>query len=61
VIGNVCNLAARLCDAAASGQIVIEPRAAAAVEHLVKMEPVGELQLKGFHKAVPATNVICLL
>jgi adenylate cyclase len=61
VIGNVCNLAARLCDAAASGQIVIEPRVAAAVEQLVKMELVGELDLKGFHKPVPATNVVSLL
>jgi adenylate cyclase len=60
-IGTVTNLAARLCDAAASGQIVIAPRVGAAVEHLVEMEPVGDLNLKGFHKPVAATNVGCLL
>jgi adenylate cyclase len=59
-IGSVTNLAARLCDAAASGQIIISPRVGSTVEHLVDMEPVGDLQLKGFHKAVAATNVVCL-
>ena len=59
-IGTVPNLAARLCDAATSGQIVIAPRVAAAVEHLVDTEPVGDLQLKGFHKPVAATNVVSL-
>jgi class 3 adenylate cyclase/CheY-like chemotaxis protein len=60
-IGTVTNLAARLCDAAASGQIVIAPRVRAAVDHLVEMEPVGDLNLKGFHKPVAATNVGCIL
>jgi adenylate cyclase len=60
-IGTVTNLAARLCDAAASGQIVIAPRVRTAVEHLVEMEPVGDLNLKGFHKPVAATNVGCIL
>jgi len=56
-IGTVTNLAARLCDTAASGQIMIAPRVRAAVEHLVEMEPVGDLNLKGIHKPVAATNV----
>jgi adenylate cyclase len=56
-IGTVTNLAARLCDTAASGQIVIAPRVRAAVEHLVEMEPVGDLNLKGIHKPVAAANV----
>jgi adenylate cyclase len=60
-IGTVTNLASRLCDAASSGQIVIAPRVAAAVEQVVKLEPVGDLQLKGFHKPVAATNVVCPL
>jgi class 3 adenylate cyclase len=59
-IGTVTNLAARLCDAAASGQIVISPRVAAAVEHVAAMEAVGDLHLKGIHKPVAATNVVCL-
>jgi adenylate cyclase len=60
-IGTVTNLAARLCDVATSGQIVIAPRVAAAVDHLVKLEPVGDLQLKGIHKPVAATNVISFI
>jgi adenylate cyclase len=59
--GTVINLAARLCDTAASGQIVIAPRVRAAVEQLVEVEPVGDLNLKGIHKPVAATNVVCLL
>lgn len=59
--GTVINLAARLCDSAASGQIVIAPRVAAAVDQLVKMEPVGDLNLKGVHKPVPAASVVGLL
>jgi hypothetical protein len=36
---------------------VIAPRVRAAVEHLVEMEPVGDLNLKGIHKPVAAANV----
>jgi adenylate cyclase len=60
-IGTVTNLAARLCDTAASGQIVISPTVRAAVEPLVAVEPVGDLHLKGIHKPVAATNVVSLL
>jgi adenylate cyclase len=60
-IGTVTNLAARLCDAAASRQIVIAPRVALAVEQVAEMEPVGDLHLKGIHKPVAATNVVSLL
>jgi adenylate cyclase len=59
--GTAINLAARLCDAAASGQILISPPVRAAVEQLVEAEPAGDLQLKGIHKPVAATNVISLL
>jgi adenylate cyclase len=59
--GTVINLAARLCDSAAAGQIVIAPRVRAAVEQLVEVEPVGDLNLKGFHNPVAATNVVSLL
>lgn len=61
VIGNVANLAARLCDEAASGQILISARVRTAVEHLAEVEPAGDFQLKGFHKPVPAGNVVGLL
>jgi len=46
-IGTVTNLAARLCDAARDGQILISQRVAAAVEGQVRLEPVGEIALKG--------------
>jgi adenylate cyclase len=57
-IGPVTNLAARLCDRAQPGQILISERAYAAVAGLVAAEPVGELTLKGFGRPVPAYNVV---
>jgi adenylate cyclase len=60
VMGNVCNLAARLCAVAADGQIVISARVRTAVEQMAELEHVGDLELKGFHKPVPAANVISL-
>jgi len=59
-IGTVTNLAARLCDAARGGQILVSQRVFAAVEGRVEAEPVGELGLKGFLKPTPAFNVVRL-
>ena len=56
-IGTVTNLAARLCGEAEGGQILISQRVCAAVEALVIAEPVGDLALKGFVKAVPAFSI----
>ncbi len=56
-IGTVTNLAARLCAEAKAGQILIPQRLLSAVEHLVEAEPVGELTLKGFRRAVHTYNV----
>jgi class 3 adenylate cyclase/CheY-like chemotaxis protein len=56
-IGVVCSLAARLCAHAAGGQTLVSQRIRGAVEDLVNAEFVGELQLKGFHRPVPAFNV----
>ena len=56
-VGSVVNLAARLCSEAQGGQILLAPKALAAVEGAVSAEPVGELTLKGFHKPVPAYAV----
>lgn len=55
--GSVANLAARLCDQARDGQILVEPRVHASVNGRVALEPVGELTLKGFQRPVPAFNV----
>jgi len=57
-IGTVCNLAARLCGEAKSGQILLPQRLLGMMENLVEVEAVGELSLKGFHRPVLAYNVI---
>jgi adenylate cyclase len=59
-IGAVTNLASRLADEAAGGQILITQRLHAEVEDDVEVEPVGELTLKGFRTPVPAFNVIAV-
>jgi len=59
-IGPVTNLASRLCDEARSGQILISQRVYAMVEDLVEVEPLGDLDLKGFLKPVSAFNVVAI-
>ena len=59
-IGTVTNLAARLCGEAKAAQILISQRLLATVEDLVEVEPAGDLVLKGFHRPVPAHNVLRL-
>ena len=54
------NLAARLCGEAKPGQVLVSQRVLASVEDLATAEPVGELQLKGFLRPVPAFNLIAL-
>jgi class 3 adenylate cyclase/AmiR/NasT family two-component response regulator len=56
-IGTVCNLAARLCDAAADGQILVSKRIAGAVEGSVILEEIGDPTLKGLSQPVTAYNV----
>ena len=57
-IGTVSNVASRLCDEAEPGQILISPRVLAAVENTVKVEPVGEFELKGIRRPLAAYNVL---
>jgi class 3 adenylate cyclase len=57
-IGTVCNVASRLCDEAAPGQILISSRVLMAVEHAVKAEPVGEFAIKGIRRPMVAYNVL---
>src|SRR5947199_1972140 len=56
-IGTVCNLASRLCDQAADGQVLISKRVAGAVEADVRLEEIGDLALKGLSQAVAVFNV----
>jgi adenylate cyclase len=58
VLGSVTNLAARLGDEAGSGQILVSQRAYAALESRVEARPVGELQMKGFGRAVQAHELV---
>lgn len=59
-IGTVTNLASRLCDEAAGGQILIAQRLFAEIEDEVEAEPSGEYTLKGFARPVPAFNVVAV-
>ena len=57
-IGTVTNLAARLCDAAGPGQVLVSQRVLAATEDAVQAERIDDLPLKGFSKPVRVFNVV---
>ncbi len=59
-IGPVSNLASRLCDEAKSGQILVSQRVLGMLGELVEVESVGDLDLKGFHRAISAHNILKL-
>ncbi len=59
-IGTVTNLAARLCDVASAGQMLVSQRVHAAVEDLVVSTEVKELQLKGFSRPITAYSIVGL-
>jgi adenylate cyclase len=59
-IGAVTNLAARLADEAAGGQILIAQRLYAEVEDAVEVEAVGEFTLRGFQRPIAAFNVVAV-
>ena len=57
-VGPACNLAARLCGEAKDTQILVAQRVFAKVEASIEAAPVGDLVLKGFHRPVPAYNIL---
>lgn len=59
-IGTVVNLASRLCDEAVAGQILVSQRVYTAVEGLVEAQRMEDFSLKGFHRPVPAFQVLRL-
>ncbi len=61
MVGAAVIIASRLSSAAEAGQILLSPRSFAAVEDLVSVEEVGELQLKGFARPIPTVNVTRLV
>ncbi|MGD9617757.1 MAG: adenylate/guanylate cyclase domain-containing protein [Alphaproteobacteria bacterium] len=60
-LGTVCNLAARLCAAAADGQILVSRRIAAANEERWRIEEIGEIVLKGLSQPVTVYNIAGVL
>jgi adenylate cyclase len=58
-IGSVPNLASRLCDEAKAGQILVSQRVLVSLGESVDSVHVGDLDLKGFHRAVPAFAISC--
>ncbi len=60
-IGTVTNLAARLSAEARDGQILVSQRVATAVADVARLEPMGELALKGLSRPLPVHNVAGLL
>jgi class 3 adenylate cyclase len=56
-LGPVTSLASRLSTAATGGQILIGQRVFGATEDSLDASPVGELELKGFGRAIPAYEV----
>jgi len=53
-IGNVTNLAARLCGEAKAGQVLLDRKSVAALDDAFQTEPAGPFTLKGFSQPVPA-------
>jgi len=57
-IGNVTNLAARLCGEARGGEILVAPRVAAALDGSgLSLEPAGEFALKGLARPIAVSRV----
>ena len=56
-IGNVTNLAARLCAEAAAGQVLVDRKTLARVEELFDTTALAPLALKGFANPVAAFAV----
>jgi class 3 adenylate cyclase len=56
-IGNVVNLAARICAAAEDGQILADANVAAGLGSGFELSPLGTRPLRGFAEAVPVFSV----
>jgi len=59
-VGNVTNLASRLCGAAKGGQVLIDQKSLTQIANLVETESLEELYLKGFVRPVCAFNIVGL-
>jgi class 3 adenylate cyclase len=59
-LGSVTNIAARLSDEAAAGQILLSQRAYAAVEERIDAREVGQLELKGLSRPMEVYELLGL-
>ena len=57
-VGNLPNLAARLCAEAKGGQILTDQKTMSKIEDRFDAEPLPELQLKGISRPVVAFNIV---
>jgi adenylate cyclase len=57
-VGNLPNLAARLCAEATGGEILTDQKTMSRLENFVEAQPSRELQLKGLSRPVVAFNII---
>jgi class 3 adenylate cyclase len=57
-IGNVVNLASRLCDLAADAQILVDPVVTGHVKDSVALAPAGERVIKGYDRALEVFAVV---
>jgi len=57
-IGNVTNLAARLCAEASAGQILVSSVVAGNIGEAARVQPVGDLVLKGFPDPVKCFEIL---
>ncbi len=56
-VGNAVNLAARLCDAAEDGELIIDQRAYLDVDEVIEAEPCEPRQAKGLAKPIECYRV----
>ena len=57
-VGNLPNLAARLCAEAKGGQILTDQKTMSRLEEAFEAEPIEALTLKGIHRPVSAFNIV---
>src|SRR6476469_7058478 len=57
-VGNLPNLAARLCAEAKGGQILTDQKTMSRLEHAFAAEPIEQLSLKGIARPVLAYNIL---
>jgi class 3 adenylate cyclase len=57
-LGNVVNLAARLCSQAGRGQIIVDRRIELEVRADVDLTPLQPVTLKGFAEPVPVFELV---